>query len=209
MRETGCVWTPAVSLPVLVFVALLQVPGSEIKVDVFVPQCQGASARSTATVQVCSGSINLRGAVKCRAYVHSNKPKVKEAIQVLSRVSVHHKHSSQIHGTRHTGFSLPKWSKLGSKCWTGRLFKKPSLWGQLVFLFQRICVLWVRLGSGKSLHKLSKGLGFEEFSLKKVANYIFIFVEVKFRFTCSVIYFFPLTKSMPHDYFCLVLLTNT
>ncbi|KAF2984617.1 hypothetical protein EK904_003564 [Melospiza melodia maxima] len=48
-------------------------------------QCQGASPRSTATVQVCSGSINLRGAVKCRAYIHSNKPKVKEAIQALKR----------------------------------------------------------------------------------------------------------------------------
>lgn len=51
-------------------------------------------------------------------------------------------------------------------------------------------MLWVRLGSGKSLHKLSKGLGFEEFSLKKIADSIF--VEVKFRFTHSVIYFFPL-----------------
>ncbi|NXK62367.1 ODR4 protein, partial [Sylvietta virens] len=56
-----------------------------IKVDVFVPQGQAASARSTATVQVCSGSINLRGAVKCRAYIHGNKPKVKEAIQALKR----------------------------------------------------------------------------------------------------------------------------
>lgn len=92
---------------------LLQVPGPEVKVAVFVPQGQGASARSMATVQVCSGSINLRGAVKCRAYVHNNKPKVKEAIQVLSRILVHQKHSSEIHGTCHTGFSLPEWSKLG------------------------------------------------------------------------------------------------
>ncbi|NWV01099.1 ODR4 protein, partial [Upupa epops] len=46
---------------------------------------QGSSHRSTATVQVCSGSINLRGAVKCRAYVHNNKPKVKEAVQALKR----------------------------------------------------------------------------------------------------------------------------
>uniref|UniRef100_A0A8D1VGF0 Protein odr-4 homolog n=1 Tax=Sus scrofa TaxID=9823 RepID=A0A8D1VGF0_PIG len=38
--------------------------------------------RSTATVQICSGSVNLKGAVKCRAYVHSNKPKVKDAVQV-------------------------------------------------------------------------------------------------------------------------------
>ncbi|NXW26814.1 ODR4 protein, partial [Phaetusa simplex] len=46
---------------------------------------QGSSHRSTATVQVCSGSINLKGAVKCRAYIHNNKPKVKEAIQALKR----------------------------------------------------------------------------------------------------------------------------
>ncbi|KAF1421380.1 hypothetical protein FQV23_0003957, partial [Spheniscus humboldti] len=45
----------------------------------------GSSHRSTATVQVCSASINLKGAVKCRAYIHNNKPKVKEAIQALKR----------------------------------------------------------------------------------------------------------------------------
>ncbi|XP_062961503.1 protein odr-4 homolog [Cynocephalus volans] len=41
--------------------------------------------RSTATVQICSGSVNLKGAVKCRAYVHSNKPKVKDAVQAVKR----------------------------------------------------------------------------------------------------------------------------
>lgn len=41
--------------------------------------------RSTATVQICSGSVNLKGAVKCRAYIHSNKPKVKDAVQALKR----------------------------------------------------------------------------------------------------------------------------
>ncbi|XP_024408291.2 protein odr-4 homolog [Desmodus rotundus] len=41
--------------------------------------------RSTATVQVCSGSVNLKGTVKCRAYVHSNKPKVKDAVQAMKR----------------------------------------------------------------------------------------------------------------------------
>ncbi|NXU89866.1 ODR4 protein, partial [Xiphorhynchus elegans] len=54
-------------------------------VKVLTQLCQGSSPRSTATVQVCSGSINLRGAVKCRAYVHNNKPRVKEAIQALKR----------------------------------------------------------------------------------------------------------------------------
>ncbi|NXN96297.1 ODR4 protein, partial [Rhinopomastus cyanomelas] len=54
-------------------------------VKVLTQLSQGSSCRSTATVQVCSGSINLRGAVKCRAYVHNNKPKVKEAVQALKR----------------------------------------------------------------------------------------------------------------------------
>ncbi|XP_064310429.1 protein odr-4 homolog isoform X1 [Phalacrocorax carbo] len=54
-------------------------------VKVLTQLCQGSSHRSTATVQVCSASINLKGAVKCRAYIHNNKPKVKEAIQALKR----------------------------------------------------------------------------------------------------------------------------
>ncbi|XP_032851063.1 protein odr-4 homolog isoform X3 [Tyto alba] len=54
-------------------------------VKVLTQLSQGSSHRSTATVQVCSGSINLKGAVKCRAYIHNNKPKVKEAIQALKR----------------------------------------------------------------------------------------------------------------------------
>ncbi|XP_006773003.1 PREDICTED: protein odr-4 homolog [Myotis davidii] len=41
--------------------------------------------RSTATVQICSGSVNLKGAVKCRAYIHSNKPKVKDGVQAVKR----------------------------------------------------------------------------------------------------------------------------
>lgn len=41
--------------------------------------------RSTATVQICSGSVNLKGSVKCRAYIHCNKPKVKDAVQAMKR----------------------------------------------------------------------------------------------------------------------------
>lgn len=41
--------------------------------------------KSTATVQVCSGSVNLRGTVKCRAYLHGNRPKVKDALQAMKR----------------------------------------------------------------------------------------------------------------------------
>ncbi|NXF36643.1 ODR4 protein, partial [Nyctibius bracteatus] len=54
-------------------------------VKVLTELSQGSSRRSTATVQVCSGSVNLKGAIKCRAYVHNNKPKVKEAVQALKR----------------------------------------------------------------------------------------------------------------------------
>ncbi|XP_010284020.1 PREDICTED: protein odr-4 homolog, partial [Phaethon lepturus] len=54
-------------------------------VKVLTQLSQGSNHRSTATVQVCSGSINLKGAVKCRAYIHNYKPKVKEAIQALKR----------------------------------------------------------------------------------------------------------------------------
>ncbi|XP_074859039.1 protein odr-4 homolog isoform X2 [Carettochelys insculpta] len=54
-------------------------------VKVLTQLSQNSGHRSTATVQVCSGSINLKGAVKCRAYIHNNKPKVKDAIQALKR----------------------------------------------------------------------------------------------------------------------------
>uniref|UniRef100_A0A452J031 Protein odr-4 homolog n=1 Tax=Gopherus agassizii TaxID=38772 RepID=A0A452J031_9SAUR len=54
-------------------------------VKVLTQLSQSSGHRSTATVQVCSGSINLKGAMKCRAYIHNNKPKVKDAIQVLKR----------------------------------------------------------------------------------------------------------------------------
>lgn len=49
---------------------------------IFVFQLLNSDHRSTATVQICSGSVNLKGAVKCRAYIHSSKPKVKDAVQV-------------------------------------------------------------------------------------------------------------------------------
>uniref|UniRef100_K7G0E1 Protein odr-4 homolog n=1 Tax=Pelodiscus sinensis TaxID=13735 RepID=K7G0E1_PELSI len=54
-------------------------------VKVLTQLSQSSGHRSTAMVQVCSGSINLKGAVKCRAYIHNNKPKVKDAIQALKR----------------------------------------------------------------------------------------------------------------------------
>lgn len=48
----------------------------------FVFQPLSSDHRSTATVQICSGSVNLRGDVKCRAFIHSSRPKVKDAVQV-------------------------------------------------------------------------------------------------------------------------------
>ncbi|XP_029474666.1 protein odr-4 homolog isoform X2 [Rhinatrema bivittatum] len=54
-------------------------------VKVLMPLPQSSNNRSTAVVQVCKGSLYLQGVVKCRAYVHSNKPKVKDAIQALKR----------------------------------------------------------------------------------------------------------------------------
>ncbi|XP_007451209.1 PREDICTED: protein odr-4 homolog isoform X2 [Lipotes vexillifer] len=53
--------------------------------DLLEGQLLNSDHRSTATVQICSGSVNLKGAVKCRAYIHSNKPKVKDAVQAMKR----------------------------------------------------------------------------------------------------------------------------
>uniref|UniRef100_A0A5F5PFV9 Protein odr-4 homolog n=1 Tax=Equus caballus TaxID=9796 RepID=A0A5F5PFV9_HORSE len=53
--------------------------------DLLEGQLLNSDHRSTATVQICSGSVNLKGAVKCRAYLHSNKPKVKDAVQAVKR----------------------------------------------------------------------------------------------------------------------------
>uniref|UniRef100_A0A9J8AKV4 Protein odr-4 homolog n=1 Tax=Cyprinus carpio carpio TaxID=630221 RepID=A0A9J8AKV4_CYPCA len=41
--------------------------------------------RSSALVQVCSGSMRVRGVVHCRAYIHNNKPKARHAAQAIKR----------------------------------------------------------------------------------------------------------------------------
>ncbi|XP_032082812.1 protein odr-4 homolog [Thamnophis elegans] len=56
-----------------------------LDVRVLTQLVQSTNSRSTATVQICSGSINLKGALKCKAYIHNNKPKVKDAVQALKR----------------------------------------------------------------------------------------------------------------------------
>uniref|UniRef100_A0A8C0WQ48 Protein odr-4 homolog n=1 Tax=Castor canadensis TaxID=51338 RepID=A0A8C0WQ48_CASCN len=53
--------------------------------DLLEGQLLNSDHRSTATVQTCSGSVNLKGAVKCRAYIHSSRPKVKDALQAMKR----------------------------------------------------------------------------------------------------------------------------
>ncbi|XP_069088102.1 protein odr-4 homolog isoform X2 [Pleurodeles waltl] len=58
-------------------------PSFVVQVLTQIPQSSGE--RSTAAVQVCTGSTHLQGVLKCRAYIHSNKPKVKDAVQALKR----------------------------------------------------------------------------------------------------------------------------
>ncbi|KAG8436524.1 hypothetical protein GDO86_007579 [Hymenochirus boettgeri] len=41
--------------------------------------------RTTALVQSCKSSLTIHGVVKCRGYVHSNRPKVKDAVQAIKR----------------------------------------------------------------------------------------------------------------------------
>ncbi|KAI5168857.1 Protein Odr-4 [Manis pentadactyla] len=62
-----------------------QVTTHSFDVKVLTQLLLNSDHRSTATVQICSGSVNLKGAVKCRAYIHSNKPKVKDAVQAVKR----------------------------------------------------------------------------------------------------------------------------
>uniref|UniRef100_A0A672K1V4 Protein odr-4 homolog n=1 Tax=Sinocyclocheilus grahami TaxID=75366 RepID=A0A672K1V4_SINGR len=42
-------------------------------------------ANISALVQVCSGSVKVRGVVYCRAYIHNNKPKARHAAQAIKR----------------------------------------------------------------------------------------------------------------------------
>ncbi|XP_042638508.1 protein odr-4 homolog [Orycteropus afer afer] len=63
----------------------VQVTHQPLDVRVLTQLLLSSEHRSTATVQICSGSVNLKGAVKCRAYIHSSKPKVKDAVQAIKR----------------------------------------------------------------------------------------------------------------------------
>nr|XP_034979255.1 protein odr-4 homolog isoform X4 [Zootoca vivipara] len=56
-----------------------------LDVRVLMQLSRSSNTRSTATVQICSGSINLKGALKCKAYIHNNKPRVKDAVKALKR----------------------------------------------------------------------------------------------------------------------------
>uniref|UniRef100_A0A8C6QW56 Protein odr-4 homolog n=1 Tax=Nannospalax galili TaxID=1026970 RepID=A0A8C6QW56_NANGA len=59
--------------------------GHSFDIQVLTQLLLNSDHRSTATVQICSGSVNLKGDVKCRAYIHSNRPKVKDAVQAIKR----------------------------------------------------------------------------------------------------------------------------
>ncbi|XP_074078350.1 protein odr-4 homolog isoform X2 [Macrotis lagotis] len=63
----------------------IQTASQSFDVRVLTHLLLSSNHRSTATVQICSGSVNLKGSVTCRAYIHSNKPKVKDAVQALKR----------------------------------------------------------------------------------------------------------------------------
>lgn len=63
----------------------MQATAHSFDVRVLTQLLPNSDYRSTATVQICSGSVNLRGDVKCRAYIHSNRPKVKDAVQAVKR----------------------------------------------------------------------------------------------------------------------------
>ncbi|XP_051003505.1 protein odr-4 homolog [Acomys russatus] len=63
----------------------MQATAHSLDVRVLTQLLLNSDYRSTATVQICSGSVNLRGDVKCRAYIHSNRPKVKDAVQAVKR----------------------------------------------------------------------------------------------------------------------------
>ncbi|XP_044156981.1 protein odr-4 homolog [Bufo gargarizans] len=41
--------------------------------------------RSTALVRACKSSLSIQGIVKCKGYVSTNKPKVKDAVQAIKR----------------------------------------------------------------------------------------------------------------------------
>ncbi|XP_006166737.2 protein odr-4 homolog [Tupaia chinensis] len=62
-----------------------QATGHSFEVKVLTHLLLNSDHRSTATVQICSGSVNLKGTVKCRAYIHSSRPKVKDAVQAVKR----------------------------------------------------------------------------------------------------------------------------
>uniref|UniRef100_A0A671N6U6 Protein odr-4 homolog n=1 Tax=Sinocyclocheilus anshuiensis TaxID=1608454 RepID=A0A671N6U6_9TELE len=51
----------------------------------FNPSSDTLDERSSALVQVCSGSMKVRGVVYCRAYIHNNKPKARHAAQAIKR----------------------------------------------------------------------------------------------------------------------------
>ncbi|KAM4720820.1 protein odr-4 homolog isoform 2-T2 [Rhinophrynus dorsalis] len=56
-----------------------------ITANILTPSPLINDTRCTALVQVCKSSMSIRGIVKCRGYVHSNRPKVRDAVQAIKR----------------------------------------------------------------------------------------------------------------------------
>jgi len=56
-----------------------------INVQLLVTETASQPERTTALVQVCEGSLRLRGVVSCQAFLHSNKPRVKHASELIKR----------------------------------------------------------------------------------------------------------------------------
>ncbi|KAM4641601.1 protein odr-4 homolog [Discoglossus pictus] len=56
-----------------------------ISANVLTPSSRNPEPRSTAQVQVCKSSLSLKGTVTCRGYIHTNKAKVRDAVQALKR----------------------------------------------------------------------------------------------------------------------------
>ncbi|KAM9469476.1 protein odr-4 homolog isoform 1-T1 [Clarias gariepinus] len=56
-----------------------------VRAQILISSDADAGQMSTAVVQDCSGSVCVRGAVHCRAYIHPNKPKTRHAALALKR----------------------------------------------------------------------------------------------------------------------------
>ncbi|KAJ8357191.1 hypothetical protein SKAU_G00199850 [Synaphobranchus kaupii] len=58
----------------------------KLQAQILIPSAGlGAEQRSTASVQACSGVLNMKGVVYCRAYVYTSKPRAWQAVEAIKR----------------------------------------------------------------------------------------------------------------------------